>query len=54
MSYNEVIVFYGTETGNSQDLAEKGIKILESDGIKARIDNLELLRFNKIERAIFI
>ena len=57
MSYNEVVVFYGTETGNSQDLAEKSIEILESDRIKARIDNLELVKpddLTKIERAIFI
>ena len=57
MSYNEVVVFYGTETGNSQDLAEKSIEFLESDGIKARIDNLELVKpddLTKIERAIFI
>ena len=57
MSYHEVVVFYGTETGNSQDLAEKSIEILESDGIKARIDNLESVKpddLTKIERAIFI
>jgi len=57
MSYKEVVVFYGTETGNSQDLAEKSIEILESDGIKARIENLESVKpgsLTKIDRAIFI
>ena len=37
----EITIFYGTETGNSQELAEKAESILGKEGYKINVSNLE-------------